>query len=754
MEDKVGVYICTGWGIGEALDIEALSKVADEYNVSVCKTIDVCGAGDFDTIRNDVASEGINKVVLAGPSPRESIGIDPFGEDVIIERVNIREGVVWCQKPNDEDTQMMAEDYLRMGIVRAQKSKPLDLFEEHSTIDKTILVIGGGVTGLTAAAEAADTGYDTILVEKEEELGGWMAKWKLSIPSRPPFKDLEETGIPELIKRVKDHDKITVHTSTEIEKITGAPGLFDVTLKSNNGASANGPVRVGAIIQATGWKPFEPDGLEAFGYKQFTDVITNVQFEELANAGTITRPSDGKLVKKIAFIQCEGKKDPEYFSYSSSICSLVSLKQAKYVREQSADSKAFIFYDHFRTPGLYEDFYKSVQEDNGVFLTKGAIESVKENGNGELVVKVRDTMLGEQIQVEVDLIVLALGMTPVAADGEAIRAWVDAKAAVAKARAEGNKPQPDILALSEQPAPGSPILNLQYRQGPDLPALRYGYPDSHFICFPYETRRTGIYAAGCLRSPMDALSSREDSLGAVLKAIQCVEMTSRGEAVHPRAGDKSYPEFFLQRCTQCKRCTEECPFGVLNEDEKGTPKPNPTRCRRCGVCLGACPERIISFKDYSVDMIASMIKAVEIPDEFDEKPRVLVLACENDAYPAFDMAARKRLQYSPFVRIIPLRCLGSMNVVWVADALSRGFDGIILLGCKYGDDYQCHYIRGSELANRRSDNIREKLTQLALENERVELHQVEISDYEKMPGIVNDFMEMIDDVGMNPFKGM
>ena len=149
-----------------------------------------------------------------------------------------------------------------------------------------------------------------------------------------------------------------------------------------------------------------------------------------------------------------------------------------------------------------------------------------------------------------------------------------------------------------------------------------------------------------------------------------------------------------------------------------------------------------------------MIKAVEIPDEFDEKPRVLVLACENDAYPAFDMAARKRLQYSPFVRIIPLRCLGSMNVVWVADALSRGFDGIILLGCKYGDDYQCHYIRGSELANRRSDNIREKLTQLALENERVELHQVEISDYEKMPGIVNDFMEVIDDVGMNPFKGM
>ena len=149
-----------------------------------------------------------------------------------------------------------------------------------------------------------------------------------------------------------------------------------------------------------------------------------------------------------------------------------------------------------------------------------------------------------------------------------------------------------------------------------------------------------------------------------------------------------------------------------------------------------------------------MIKAVEIPDEFDEKPRILCLMCENDALPALDMAARKGMKYSPFVRIIPVRCLGSVNVVWVADALSRGYDGILLMGCKYGDDYQCHFIRGSELASKRGDNIKEKLTQLALEDERVELHQVEISDWDKVPGIINDFADTIEEVGMNPFKGM
>jgi quinone-modifying oxidoreductase subunit QmoB len=345
-------------------------------------------------------------------------------------------------------------------------------------------------------------------------------------------------------------------------------------------------------------------------------------------------------------------------------------------------------------------------------------------------------------------------MLPQSADGEKIRAVKDAKAflATGEGGAQAEMAEKTIKEFGHHE--GTEILNLGYRQGPDMPTLQYGYPDSHFICFPYETRRTGIYAAGAVRAPMDGLGSIEDATGAAFKAIQCVEMLSRGEAVLPRAGDKSFPDLFLQRCTQCKRCTEECPFGTLDEDEKGTPQPNPTRCRRCGICLGSCPERIVNFKDYSVDMIASMIKAVEVPEEDEEKPRVLVLACENDAYPAFDTIGLKRLSYSSFIRIIPVRCLGSVNVIWINEAMSKGFDGVILFGCKYGDDYQCHFIRGSEVMDTRGDNVKEKLQQMALENERVQLHQVQISDYDKIPGLVNEFMEMIEQVGMNPFKDL
>jgi quinone-modifying oxidoreductase subunit QmoB len=428
------------------------------------------------------------------------------------------------------------------------------------------------------------------------------------------------------------------------------------------------------------------------------------------------------------------------------------MKQALQAKEQDSLIQALVFYKDIRTPGQYEDLYRRAQEEPGILFTKGEVLSVKDSDGG-LVLEVEETLIDPKIQVEVDLVVLATGMVPVAADGEAIRRYRDAKAVV-DGGGTGAKLDAAKKTLEELgPYVEESILNLDYRQGPDTPTLGHNFPDSHFICFPYESRRTGIYTAGCMRAPLDSQSSQLDAAGAALKAIQTVELAAQGKAVHPRWEDMSYPDFFMQRCTQCKRCTEECPFGVLNEDEKGTPKPNPTRCRRCGICLGACPERVISFKDYSIDIISSMIKAVEIPDEYEEKPRLLGFLCENDAYPALDTAALKRLRFSPHIRFIPVRCLGSVNTIWIADALSGGFDGILLIGCKSGPNYQCHFIRGSELMGVRGENVRDKLQQLALEEERVRLEELSITDYDRIPKLIDEFAEEIEEIGLNPFKG-
>jgi len=298
--------------------------------------------------------------------------------------------------------------------------------------------------------------------------------------------------------------------------------------------------------------------------------------------------------------------------------------------------------------------------------------------------------------------------------------------------------------------PESLILNLQYRQGPEIPHLKWGFPDSHFICFPYETRRTGIYAAGAVRHPMDAVQSTADATGAALKAIQCMELTAQGRAVHPRTWDRTYPEIRFESCTQCRRCTVECPFGAYNEKPDGTPLDFSSRCRRCGVCMGACPQRVISFRDYSVDMISAVLKSIEVPDE---GTFILAFVCENDAYPAFDMVGLNRIAMNTNFRFIPLRCLGGLNLVWIADALSRGVDGIMLLGCKYGDDYQCHYVKGSQMANERLGKVQETLDRLMLEAERVEQVQLAINEWDKLPKILADFSKKIEDIGDNPYKG-
>jgi quinone-modifying oxidoreductase subunit QmoB len=642
---------------------------------------------------------------------------------------------------------MLAEDCLRMGMVKAQKMEPLEPLAE--TISRKLLIVGGGITGITVALEAAEAGYE-VLLEKQARLGGFVATLKKRFPTAPPYTELMKDGIASTVEAATYHPKIQVLRSATIVRIEGQPGMFDVLLRNGAGECA---VRDGAIVMATGWKPYDATRLAHLGYGLSPDVITNVELEGMAAQGLVMRPSDGRPVESVLFIQCAGSRDKEQLPYCSAVCCMATMKHAVYIREQNPNAQVYIVYKDIRTPGQYERFYAAVQNHPLNFLTQGEVTAVEKTARGKLAVTVKNTLLGETLVLHVDLVVLATGMVANSADGEAIRALEDAERVVVKGESEGQRAEAARKVEELGKHKDTAILNLTYRQGPDLPVLRNRFPDSHFVCFPYETRRTGIYTAGALRAPMDSAHAREDALGAALKAIQSIEMASRGQALHPRAGDLSVLNFFLQRCTQGKRCTEECPFGALDEDAKRTPKLNLYRCRRCGICMGACPERIGSFRNYSVDLIASMIKAIEVPEEEEEKPRVLAFVCENDAYPALDIVGFRRLQYDSSVRVIPLRCLGSLIIVWIADALSRRIDGVMLIGCKYGDNYQCHFIRGSELAQRRLENVKETLQRLQLEPERLQLTQLSVNECDKLPALINGFVDRIRELDPNPYKG-
>jgi quinone-modifying oxidoreductase subunit QmoB len=712
MAKKVGVYVCKGCGIGDCLDAQKLVNIAmTEYKTPTVRTSPAFCLEDAQLIKHDIEREGIDSIVIAACSPR--VNADVFGfKNAFVERVNLREQVAWSHPANHPETQSLAEDNLRMGIVRAQKSSPATPYTEAN--ERTVLVVGGGTAGVAAAIDAAKAGFEVILVERSPRLGGFAVRLRKQFPKRPPYRDPEALDILAKIREVETLSTVQVFTSAEVVKIDGQPGQFSVTIR-RDGGMVNLPV--GAIVLATGWIPVQPATLEIYGLGRYPNVVTNVTLEEMAAKGKIVRPSDGRGVRSAAITLCDGPKDEAHLAYEGNVASLVALKHALYLRERGPDSTVYLFYGDMQTPGQYEYFYRRVQEDPGILLSQGEIRGVSEDSDRSLVLEVDNTLLGGPVRLKVDLLILSTGMVPATLD------------------------------------PAAGILNLQYLQGKDLPTTKFGYADSHFICFPYETRRTGIYAAGAVRQPMDLAASAEDGTAAALKAIQCIEKSSAGAAVHPRVGDLSYPDFFMQKCTACGRCSLECPFGALEVDDKKHPVLNTNRCRRCGICMGACPVQIISFTDYSVDMLASMIKAVEIPEGDEEKPRILALACENDAYPALDMAGINRLQYAASVRVIPVRCLGSVNSILIADAVSRGFDGVVLMGCKPGEDYQCHFIRGSELLETRMQNVRETLDRLALEAERVRVMEVAISEWHRIPERLAEFGEVIKRIGLNPMKG-
>jgi len=769
MAEKIGVYIDAS-SIAPLLRAEDLVAFVRETCGGACPIVKshqrLSSPAGLEMIRADVASGAIDAVLVCGTSPRVDWDLFDFGDTVLVDRVNLREFAVLSYKNPDgsaatpgqdppPELVSLVRDYLRMGVVKLQKMKAPH--PELPETVRTILVLGGGWAGIHAALAAAKAGYAVVLVEKSDQLGGKAVTMRKCFSLAAPFREAVDPGLDRLVGQVTGNANITVRLGTTLASLAGAPGQYQATLVTGDREET---LPIGSVVLAAGFRPIAGEWLAPFGYGRYQNVVTSPEFEHMVKDGAIKRPSDGRAPTSVAFVadvtklvaaaetgapaaeatapaapaasaapkDAAGEEEAKvvfspiqtarHLAYSSELTSLVALKQAGYVREMLPDAVAMIVYDSMTVPGLNERYYRAAQDDPGIMLTKGTVTAVREETGGNLAIEAADTLLGPDIVLGAELVVLPTGIVP-------------------------------ATALD-------PTINLIYRQGPAFPDLELfdGYADSNYVCFPYETRRTGVYAAGCVRQPMTMAQAADDGAGAALKAIQCIESAGRGVAVHPRSGDLSYPVFNFVRCTQCKRCTEECPFGALDDDEKGTPMPNPTRCRRCGTCMGACPERVISFDNYNIDMIGSMIRECQVPSKIEEGgPRVLILACENDAYPALDMAALRGRKWSPYVRIIPVRCLGSVNAIWVADAMSKGIDGVMLLGCKYGDDYQCHFVKGSEICNRRKENIAESLNRLGVEPERVEQYQVAIDEYDKIPGMIDRFMDMVLQIGPNPFKG-
>ena len=410
-----------------------------------------------------------------------------------------------------------------------------------------VVVIGGGISGMTAAIEASEAGCDVVLVEKGPSLGGRVARSNQYFPKLcPPTCGLEIN-----FRRIRTSTRIECMALSQVEQIGGAPGSYQVTIKRqprfvNSKCTACGAcieacpverpddfnagmgktkaiylpfemaypaqfvidagvcpgtecgkcvpacpydaidlemqpetveIEAQAVIWATGWDPYDASQIDGLGFGTFPNVINNVMMERLAapngpTAGKLQRPSDGKEIQSVAFVQCAGSRDENYLKHCSGVCCMGSLKQTRYVREQYPEAQIYVFYIDVRAPGRLEDFYAEVQKDEKVRFIKGKVAKVTEDApGGQLVVEAEDTLSGERVIQAVDLVVLATGIVPVDAG---VRIELN----------EGLQKDEHGFLTDAQPS-------------------------------------VGLMGAGCAKRPVDVASSVRDATGTALRALQC-----------------------------------------------------------------------------------------------------------------------------------------------------------------------------------------------------------------------------------------
>ncbi len=574
MAEKIGVYIDES-SVAPLLNAEELAAYVKEKCGGACPIVKahkrLSSPDGVAMIKADVDAGELDAVLICGTSPRVDWDVFTFGDKVLVDRVNLREFVTLSYKnpdgssvaaggPIPAELRSMVQDYLRMGVVKMQKMNRPN--PELPETNRTILVLGGGFTGMNAALAAAGAGAEVILVEKSDKLGGRAAGLYKTFPMNYPYLEATDTGIDRLIGLVTGNSRIKVRLNTTLKLLAGAPAMYEATLASGGNEEK---VPVGSVVLAAGWTPMETEALAPFGYGKFKNVVTSAEFEAMVKAGDIKRPSDGKEPKTVVFIQCVGSRDKSLDRpYCSGFCCMYTAKQAILTKDHIPDSQSYVFYMDIRSPGkMYDEFTRRAMEEYGARYIRGRVAMVYPK-DGKMIVRGADTLAGTQVEVEADLVVLAAGA---------------------------------------EAAKGAPQLAEKLRISYD----KYGFfMESHPKLKPVETNTAGVYLAGSCQGPKDIPQSVGQGSAAAAKVLALFSKDML-------ESDPQISRVDIKRCVGCGKCIMTCPFKAIKEVEfRGQKKAEviETVCQGCGICTSTCPQGAIQLSHFTDNQILAEVNAL------------------------------------------------------------------------------------------------------------------------------------------------
>ncbi len=466
-------------------------------------------------------------------------------------------------------------------------------------------------------------------------------------------------------------------------------------------------LEVGTVIVATGMEPYDPTEMDEYGYSQFENVITSMEFERLICAGGpvdghFIRPTDHETPKRVAFIQCVGSRSKNRgVPYCSNICCMNTVKDTLLLKDHYPDLQSKVFYMDIRSFGKgFEDLYWRSKEA-GVQYIRGLPGDIEEDPvTKNLILTVENTLERRIEKHEVDMVVLAVGLVP-RKDTAAIR---------------------QLLTLSKT-SDGFVM-------------------EAHPKLKPVDAPTKGVYFAGCVEAPKDIKDSVTQASAAVARASI---LLNAGE-VKIEAITSIINEDI---CNFCGRCVRVCPFHAVtpaSKKENLYPKIIEAACSGCGTCAAECTTDAIAMRHFNDAQYYAQVDAI-LEDKHMEK--IVTFACNWCSYAGGDNAGTSRLQYPTNVRLIRTMCSGRVDEDFITHAFKKGAPLVLVSGCHFSD---CHYIDAVTWTQQRVEKLWDKLEKMGIRPERLQLEWISAAEGQKFAKVMREVEELRKQVTLEEVK--